>query len=297
MLRVTPLGGTLGAEVRGWDPARSLADDELTALSDTLDSRLVLVFRGHPQPSDQQMVRLGSSFGQVFAGGDSYGVTMAHPQVLQVSNELGTDGYEVGVAGSGVLPWHTDYSFLPTPAQETLLEALLLPPSGGPATYFCDMYSAWADLPDDTRHRLDGLVATHLAMASASYLQPAGGGGDPDAGARSAQRNPRVRLPGDGGPAVHPLVVRHPRTGRTALYVSEFVAGISGMEDGDAHRLVVELLAHATRPERVYRHEWQPGDLIIFDTIGTVHRRDLSRHDESRTMRQLSTLVAAGLGA
>jgi taurine dioxygenase/pentalenolactone F synthase len=296
MLRVTPLGGTLGAEVRGWDPARSLADDELAALRDTLDSRLVLVFRGHPQPSDEQMVRLGSSFGPVFAGGDSYGVPMPHPKVLQVSNELGTDGYEVGVAGSGALPWHTDYSFLPTPAQETLLEALLLPPSGGPATSFCDMYAAWEALPEDTQVRLDGLVATHDAMASAAYLQAAGEVGDPEAGARAAQRNPRVRLPGDGGPAVHPLVVRHPRTGRTALYVSEFVADIDGMEHDEAHRLVVGLLAHATRPQRVYRHEWQPGDLIVFDTIGTVHRRDLSRHDEGRTMRQLSTLVPAGAG-
>jgi taurine dioxygenase/pentalenolactone F synthase len=296
MLRVTPIEGTLGAEVSGWEPARDLGGDELTALLGALESRLVLVFRGHPHPTDQQIVGLASRFGQVFAGGDSYGVAMAHPQVLQVSNELGADGYEVGVAGSGQLPWHTDYSFLPRPAQETVLEALLLPPSGGPATYFCDMYSAWATLPEDTRHRLGGLVATHLAMASASYLQPAGGGADPDADARAAQRNPRVRLPGDGGPAIHPLVVRHPRTGRTALYVSEFVDEIDGMDHDEAHRLVVELVAHATRPERVYRHEWQPGDLIIFDTIGTVHRRDLSRHDESRTMRQLSTVVPAGLG-
>jgi alpha-ketoglutarate-dependent taurine dioxygenase len=65
------------------------------------------------------------------------------------------------------------------------------------------------------------------------------------------------------------------------------------MEDIDAHRLTVELLAHATKPERVYRHNWQAGDLLVFDTIGTVHRRDLSHHGETRTMRQLSTVVAA----
>jgi taurine dioxygenase/pentalenolactone F synthase len=255
----------------------------------------VLVLRGHPQPTDQQLVQLGGRLGPVFAFDEGYGVAMSHPEVLRVSNELGPDGYEVGVAGSGALPWHTDYSFLPTPARETLLEALLLPPSGGPATYFCDMYSAWETLPEATRRMLESLAATHDAMASASYLHP-GALTDPDAAARAEQRNPRMRLPGGGGPATHPLVVRHPRTRRAALYVSEFVAGIEGMDDTEAHQLVVDLLAHATRPERVYRHEWRPGDLVVFDTIGTVHRRDLSRHDESRTMRQLSTVVASGLG-
>ena len=73
--------------------------------------------------------------------------------------------------------------------------------------------------------------------------------------------------------------------------MSEFIAGIDGMDDADAHELTVKLLAHATTPERVYRHDWRPGDLLVFDTIGTVHRRDLSHHGEVRTMRQLSTMA------
>jgi taurine dioxygenase/pentalenolactone F synthase len=115
-----------------------------------------------------------------------------------------------------------------------------------------------------------------------------------DAAVRAERRNPQASLPGGGGPATHPLVVRHPRTGRRALYVSEFIAGIDGMDDDDAHQLAVDLIAHATTPERIYRHRWQPGDLLVFDTIGTIHRRDLSHHGETRTMRQLST-VAVGL--
>ena len=255
----------------------------------------MLVLRGQPTPTDDQIARLAHSFGEVYAGWHSYGVPMPHPDVLQVSNELGPDGYEVGIGGSGVLPWHTDYSFLPTPARETLLEAFVLPPSGGPATYFCDMYAAWEALPEATRKQLSGKRATHAAMASASYLGRAQRRcNDGDAVIRAERRNPRASLPGGGGPAIHPLVMRHPRTGRPALYVSEFIAGIDGMDDGDAHRLTVELLAHATTPERIYRHDWQPGDLLVFDTIGTVHRRDLSHHGEARTMRQLST-VAVGL--
>jgi alpha-ketoglutarate-dependent taurine dioxygenase len=162
------------------------------------------------------------------------------------------------------------------------------------------MYSAWERLADDVRHALRGRVATHNAMASVSYMGASAEPGnevDDDAAARAAQRSPHLRLPGNGGPAVHPLVVRHPRTGRVALYVSEFVADIEGMDHEAAQRLVVQLLAGATRPDRTYRHDWQPGDLVIFDTIGTVHRRDVSRHDEARTMRQLSTVLPTGLAA
>jgi alpha-ketoglutarate-dependent taurine dioxygenase len=292
MVGIVAFDGSLGAEVRGWQPDREITEDERAQLLDALDARLVLVLRGQPQPTDDQIARLAHSFGEVYAGGDSYGVPMSHRDVLQVSNQLGADGYEVGIGGSGVLPWHTDYSFLPTPARETLLEAFVLPASGGPATYFCDMYSAWETLPDDTRRQLIGKRATHAAMASASYLA-ARTSDDSDAPIRAERRNPKASLPGGGGPATHPMVVTHPRTGRTALYVSEFIAAIDGMEDIDAHRLTVELLAHATKPERVYRHNWQAGDLLVFDTIGTVHRRDLSHHGETRTMRQLSTVVAA----
>jgi pentalenolactone F synthase len=292
MVGIVAFDGSVGAEVRGWCPDRDLTDEERSQLLDALDTRLVVVLRGQPTPSDDQIARLAHSFGEVYAGGASYGVPMPHPDVLQVSNELGPDGYEVGIGGSGVLPWHTDYSFLPIPARETLLEAFVLPPSGGPATYFCDMYSAWEALPDATRQQLAGKRATHAAMASASYLGTSAS--DADAVTRAQLRNPRASLPGGGGPAMHPMVMRHPRTGRLALYVSEFIAGIDGMDDDDAHRLTVDLLAHAATPERIYRHDWQPGDLLVFDTIGTIHRRDLSHHGETRTMRQLST-VAHGL--
>jgi pentalenolactone F synthase len=291
MLGIVALEGSLGAEVRGWQPDRDLTEPERGQLLDALDARLVLVLRGQPQPTDDQIARLAHCFGDVYPGGQSYGVPMPHADVLQVSNELGPDGYEVGIGGSGVLPWHTDYSFLPTPARETLLEAFVLPPSGGPSTYFCDMYTAWETLPEETRKQLGDKRAMHSAMASASYLAARTNEvNEGDAAIRAERRNPRASLPGGGGPAVHPLVKRHPRTGRAALYVSEFVASIDGMDDGDAHRLAVELLAHATVPEHIYRHDWRPGDLLVFDTVGTVHRRDLSHHGEIRTMRQLSTI-------
>jgi alpha-ketoglutarate-dependent taurine dioxygenase len=69
------------------------------------------------------------------------------------------------------------------------------------------------------------------------------------------------------------------------------VAGFEGLDQAEGRALVDELMRHATRPERLYGHAWQEGDLIIFDDVGTMHRREPSDADEIRTMRQLSTML------
>jgi alpha-ketoglutarate-dependent taurine dioxygenase len=212
--------------------------------------------------------------------------------VLKVSNELDDRGYEVGAAGSGSIPWHTDYAFMDRPAKETFLEARVLPPGGGPQTSFCDMYAALEALPSDLRDRIDGLIGRHALMAAGNY-----GSADPDPNereARARQTNPDLHYPDDRGGIPHPVVARHPETGREALYVSSFVDRFDGVPYDEGRALLDELLTRAVRPERVYSHDWQVGDLIVFDTIGTVHARGLVKARETRSMRQLSTLVDAG---
>ena len=97
-------------------------------------------------------------------------------------------------------------------------------------------------------------------------------------------------------PALHPLARRHPDSGRTALYVNSLVAGFEGVEHAAGRELLDELVAHATRPERLYGHAWREGDLIIFDDVGTMHRREPSDPDQLRVMRQLSTMLTDAEG-
>jgi alpha-ketoglutarate-dependent taurine dioxygenase len=291
-MEVTPLDAPLAALVRGWEPSRPLSDDESKLLRDSLARHHVLVLRGHPQPTAEELARFANQFGPVAPAGEMYeGLSFEHREVIAVSNELNDKGYERGVAGSGALPWHTDYSFLPTAAKESFLEAMLLPPGGGPNTMFCDLYAAYEALSDEWRARVDNMTAHHTIMAPTGYSQPQG---DPDELAvRARQRNPELTYPDDGTGAWHPAVITHPETGRRALYVSQFVSYFKGLDIDESHAIVSELLALATTPERVYSHSWQVGDLVVFDTVGTVHRRDNLRTDQRRTMRQLSTLLAA----
>ena len=112
------------------------------------------------------------------------------------------------------------------------------------------------------------------------------------------RRNPDLVYPGDKFPARHPVVVTHPRSGDQALYVGSFVSGFVDrrselrMDDVEARELLQALFQHAVQPERIYRHQWQVGDLVIFDTVGTIHRRETFARNELRTMRQLSTLFS-----
>jgi alpha-ketoglutarate-dependent taurine dioxygenase len=111
--------------------------------------------------------------------------------------------------------------------------------------------------------------------------------------ARAAREhvNPEFRYPGGRVPAHHPIARRHPATGRTALYVNSLVGTIDGWDPDEADDLLDDLMAHANEACRTYGHAWQQGDLVIFDDVGTMHRRDPSDPAEVRTMRQLSTLL------
>lgn len=283
-----------GAVVRGWDPAHTSAADG-AFLQAALDEHHVLVLRGHRVPTGPELARLGFAFGPVAPAADLYtGIAFDQREILHVSNELDAQGRERGVAGSGTIPWHNDYAFRVDAAQETLLEAYRLPADGGPATCFLDMYAAYDSLPLELRDRVTGLVGRHTLHAAGEYASVphhAGESDDAERAARAKQHNPEISYPDDGSGAPHPVARVHPRTGRVALYVSAFVREFDGMPYADGRELLDSLLRHADVPERHYCHHWQPGDLVISDQVGTVHRRGLVRADAGRTMRQMSTLL------
>ena len=92
--------------------------------------------------------------------------------------------------------------------------------------------------------------------------------------------------------AQHPAIVRHPESGRELLYLSPGITRhIVGMPHDESDALLAELCAHSTRPEGVYRHDWEVGDMVVFDTLGAMHRRESWDPNQRRRMRQLSTMV------
>jgi alpha-ketoglutarate-dependent taurine dioxygenase len=282
-LEITPLpDAPLGALVRGWEPSEPLEEEARRRVIDALHRFRVLVFRGQPQPTDEDLVRFVNGFGEPIRGSEWFRNAGALPEILPVTNIRGRDGVTLGVEGAADLEWHADYSYVATPAKTSFLNAVELPPEP-PRTYFTDMVNAFATLGPELQDQLRGLRATH---SIAKYMA------EPERGfAAKVERDDALGIERPQIPeAEHPVVVRHPDTGEEILYVSRGITRrIIGMERAESSALLKQLHLHATRPDQVYAHDWEVGDLIMFDTLGTMHRRDSWDPTQRRLMRQLST--------
>ena len=152
--------------------------------------------------------------------------------------------------------WHTDSSFRQKSATWSMLHARIIPPDGAD-TEFADTRAAYDALPAATKTKLEGLIAEHSIWHSRAKL----GGYTP------TEEEKKLRPP-----ARHPVVRRHPGSGRNALYIASHASHIIGWPVEEGRKLLEELLAFATQPRFVYRHKWRLGDLVIWDNRCTLHR-------------------------
>jgi taurine dioxygenase len=161
--------------------------------------------------------------------------------------------------------WHSDWSFLSPPPPATLLYAQIIPPVGGD-TLYADQHAAYDALDAPMKARIDNLQGVHSARRG--YAKT-GAYGDRDVGRSMAI------VPSDDALAtkLHPLVRRHPETGRKALFLSPgYTIDIDGMDDAEAQTLLMELYVHQQQPEFVYRLVWEPGMVTMWDNRAVIHR-------------------------
>jgi taurine dioxygenase len=260
-IQIVPTGACLGAEVRGVD-LRNLGEARFAAIYAAWLDHAVLLVRGQSL-SDDDLIAFSRRFGGLdFAPVQENGRAFVegHPELYVVSNVLGADGKPIGSLGAGEAVWHTDMSYLPEPPKASMLYALEIPAAGGD-TWFSSMYAAYERLPSALRTRAEGLRVKHDGtFNSGGYLR---------AGV-TASDDPRSS-PG----TLHPLVCRHPETGRKMLYLGRRRnAYIEGLELAQSEALLDEIWAHATVADIGWRHHWRVGDLVLWDNRATMHRRD-----------------------
>jgi alpha-ketoglutarate-dependent 2,4-dichlorophenoxyacetate dioxygenase len=171
--------------------------------------------------------------------------------------------------------WHTDSSFRQKSATWSMLHARVIPPNGAD-TEFADTRAAYDALPDSTKRKIENLVAEHSIWHSRAKL----GGYTPTEQERK-----------DRPPALHPLVRRHPGSGRKALYIASHASHILGMPVDEGRALLAELLEFATQARFVYAHKWRLGELVIWDNRCTLHRATpFESSTQMRDMRR-STII------
>jgi len=251
-------GAPLGAEVIGLDLSLPLATADLARLHRAHLDYHVLVFRDqHITPAQQ--VDFSRHFGALQIHVLRNFQLPEQPEVLVISN-IQQDGKAVGLGDAGHF-WHSDLSYKETPSLGSMLHAQELPAEGGD-TLFANQHAAWDALPDDLKREVEGLQAEHWYLARYDELR---------------QRNPyRPQLTqaqiDEVRPVSHPVVRTHPETGRRALFVSEhFTTRILGVSEQRSRELLDLLFDYGTRAEHVYRHQWQPHDMVFWDNRSLMH--------------------------
>ncbi|MBV2156771.1 neopentalenolactone/pentalenolactone F synthase [Kitasatospora sp. SUK 42] len=281
-VEITPIpGAPLGAVVHGAELSGDLDDTSLARILDAVDQHLVLVFRGHRDPTDEQLLAFGRRFGHIPKTGLTTGANPVHNEILIISNIL-VDGKKIGIGDAAWMDWHTDYSFRPRVSQLGVLAAVELPPSGGGQTLFTDMYAAYDSLPGELRARLHTYRARHALRSGYEDTIEEEYQGEVTIGATAAIQ------PEDGTATVHPVIARNPRTGRHSVYVNPLnTKRILELDPAASKELLQRLWAFPGTPELTYRHTWEPGDIVLWDQLGTLHAKTAFDPDERRMLRKV----------
>lgn len=260
-ITVTPLAPALGAEISGVDLREPIDPAAFAEIKQAWADHLVLRFRGQ-HLSDPQLLALSRLFGELDPPGPNpYGKPFLSdfPEINVISN-VKVDGAPIGNLGDGEAVWHCDMTYVDNPPRAALLHALEIPPHGGD-TFWSNMYLAYETLPEETKKKIAGRRAIHDATYNSAGIMRKG---------MKEVTDPR-QAPG----AHQPLVIRHPDTGRAALFLGRRRHSyILGMELGESEALLDTLWDHATQSRFTFRQEWRLHDLILWDNRCTLHRRD-----------------------
>ncbi|MCU1751904.1 taurine dioxygenase [Pseudomonas sp. 6D_7.1_Bac1] len=251
-LTITPLSSALGAQISGVDISQPLNVEQRDAIEQALLKHQVLFFREQPI-NPQQQARFAASFGDLH-------IHPIYPNVPEQPQVLILDTAETDVRDNAV--WHTDVTFLPTPALGAVLSAKLLPEFGGD-TLWASGIAAYEALSIPLQNLLQGLTATHDFVKSFPLERF---GTTPEALAQweeARKKNP---------PLSHPVIRTHPVSGRKSLFVNEgFTTRINELSETESEAILKLLFAHATRPEFTIRWRWQENDVAFWDNRVTQH--------------------------
>jgi taurine dioxygenase len=249
------------AEVADFDLSQDHDPETIDVVREALLRHSILVFRGQ-RLGDAEHVRFSSKFGPPEIHTVKQYLLPEFPEIIALANrgEKGTRP----VANGGAY-WHSDITYKAKPPMGSILHGLEVPPEGGD-TLFCDMYAAYASLPQDTKRRIDGLKAIH------SYLPRFMKSRAVDASFKDNRFELSEAQKAELREVMHPIVRTHPETGRKVLFINEgFTIGVEGMDEPAAQALLAELNAHATQDRFIYRHRWRAGDVLFWDNRCTMH--------------------------
>ena len=268
-IEARPTSGAVGAEIIGIDLSGDIEDSDIEELRAAFNEYGVIFFR-EQNLSPEQHIAFAERFGQININ-RFFKAAPGYPQIAEVRKE---PDQKTNIGGG----WHTDHSYDQVPALGSILLAREVPPFGGD-TLFASMSHAYEALSEGLKRTLEQLRAVHSSRhvfgATSQYVKESG---DRLGNTADATQD-----------ASHPVVMRHPETGRKTLYVNPgFTLHFEGWTAAESKPLLDYLYAHAARPEFQTRFRWREGSIAFWDNRATWHFAINDYHGGRRLMHRIT---------
>ncbi|CUS45568.1 MAG: TauD/TfdA family dioxygenase [Pseudomonadota bacterium] len=275
-LDIVPVGGRIGAEIRGVRLGGDLDDDIVAAIRAALVRHKVIFFRDQAHLDDAAHEAFAARLGE----------PLAHPTVpvAEGSRFLLELNSKEGEAASA---WHTDITFLPAFPSASILRALTIPPAGGD-TLWANGAAAYASLPAPLKALVERLRAVHTNAYDYAASRP-------EASNEQIRRHREV-FASTVYETEHPVVHIHPETQERVLLLGNFVKSFVGLNRDDFARIFGLLQDHITKPENTVRWRWAPGDVAIWDNRATQHRAIADFAKQARLLRRATIAGSVPVG-
>ena len=280
--QIEALHPDFGARITGIDLRDDINEDTAVELRTAVDEYSVLHFPGQPFDDEKHL-----AFTRLFGEPEPNHVKLGQEGIVEYFGTIGNvqeDGSTLGndhpkirfLTGNNM--WHSDSSFRDVPTYVSIMCAYEVPDEGG-ATEFISERAAYQRLPEETKGRIDPLIAIHDYVFSRSKV-----------GADAVTPSHAASLP----PVRQRLVRANPRTGAKNFYAGSHAREIEGWEYDESRELLEGLVTKATKPEYVYAHSWQPGDLVVWDNRCLLHRGAGYDADKNRRYMRQTRVKGAG---
>jgi taurine dioxygenase len=264
MMKIIASGAALGASIEGIDLARPLSAADDAAIVAALGRYGVLRFPKQRLDA-AQLKRFAAVFGEleINVASGSY-QERGHPEVMILSNMV-ENGRPIGLADAGQ-GWHTDMSYSRDIAFANVLYGIRIPRRDGVAlgaTEFSSMRAAYEGLPRDVKNKLEGKTCRHDFNKFWEMMRREKGSKRPPL--TDAQKRAKP-------PVSHPMVLTHPISGAKVLYANPgYAVRVNELPQQESDELLEFLFEHQLRPEYRYASQWEEGDVLMWEDIGTIH--------------------------
>lgn len=280
-MELVKLNPVFGVEIRGVDVGKPLDDATFARIRRAMDDFGIVLLRDQDL-DDEKQVAFSERFGpleKTFSANPAGGTLFARQSNLDIkSGALIPPEDRRMVYQKANYLWHSDSSYRPVPSLCSLLSARIVPPEGG-NTEFADMRAVYDSLPEETKARLEGLVAEHAIAHSRARVDPT----------LLTDFQNTVEAP----PVKQVMVRVNPVTGRKSVYIGAHCSHVVGWPIEEGKRFVDSLTA-AIRPEHCHSHQWRDGDIIVWDNRSVLHRA--TAYDAVKYKRLMQRTTIAGDG-